>query len=170
MDMQFPASHTIGKVKSSQALNPAESTTLALSSVQTALQWPSSVLCRLRCLSRPAFYVRGQRSRAPHTELPHRSAAVQLLHLHIESTAFSMLRQAGSLLLRLPGTAEVLQQQAGALALAVNSLQGTVSNAAQQGFTTLTGRYVQHLSPHPAAMLAEVKTAVAPVQQCCDLS
>jgi NADH dehydrogenase (ubiquinone) Fe-S protein 3 len=51
-----------------------------------------------------------------------------------------MLRQAGSLLLRLPGTAEVLQQQAGALALAVNSLQATVSIAAQQSFTTLTGR------------------------------
>jgi hypothetical protein len=81
-----------------------------------------------------------------------------------------MLRQAGSLLLRLPGTAEVLQQQAGALALAVNSLQATVSNAAQQGVTTLTGRYVQHLIRHPAAMQAEVGTAIAPAKQCRDLS
>jgi hypothetical protein len=55
-----------------------------------------------------------------------------------------MLRQAGSLLLRLPGAAEVLQQQAGALALAVSSLQGSVSNAAQKEFSSLCARYANY--------------------------
>lgn len=62
----------------------------------------------------------------------------------LNATAPIMLRQAGSLLLRLPGgtAAQVLQQQAGALAQAVSCLQGTVSNAAQQDFTTIASRFV----------------------------
>lgn len=53
-----------------------------------------------------------------------------------------MLRQAGGLLLRLPGTAEVLQHQAGALAQAVSCLQGPLGSAAQQEFTNVAGRCV----------------------------
>jgi len=56
-----------------------------------------------------------------------------------------MLRQASSLLFRLPGTVEVLQQQAGALSWAASSLQGSASSAAQQDYSTLTGRLISAL-------------------------